>query len=84
MTGKAVIATVNLFSRFSGLRLNMAKSKALPIGDHRTQSPTICGLELVDKVHILGIWVAAPRSTDEHYQWNYAPALHKMRACCKA
>lgn len=81
-SGKAAIQTIQLFSRFSGLRLNKNKSMALPIGSHDSTSDSFCGLKCVQKVNILGIWVSNKRSLDDHYRWNFAPALQKIQACC--
>lgn len=81
-SGEAVMQTLELFSRFSGLRLNRRKSVAIPIGKQEFLPQTFCGLECVRKAYILGIWIANERSLDEHYHWNFQPQIQKMHNCC--
>lgn len=76
--------TLSLFSTYSGLFINPAKSKILPLQDQGEEQNTIAGIQLTTMVKILGVCHARRRTMDQHYEWNFLPALNKMRSVCAA
>lgn len=80
----AVMNTLSLFERFSGLHINTDKSVALPIGTVTKYPSLVGGIRTESKAKILGVWFSNSRSSDDHYNWNFLPMLQKMRGTCKA
>lgn len=80
----AAVNTLEIFSRFSGLHINLDKSSIIPLGRAPPIPPPDLGIEVARKVKILGIWHANNRSAQDHYEWNFRPVLDKMRTCCSS
>lgn len=78
----AMIATLERFSRYSGLCLNYDKSAILPIGHQQLLRSPPGGLRVMTRVKILRIWVSRDRTEQDHYQWKYLPILQSMRTTC--
>lgn len=78
----AALATLQLFSKHSGLYINLDKSAILPVGRIPPDPPPNSGIEVAEKVKILGIWHANNRTEQDHYDWNFRPILERMRTCC--
>lgn len=83
-SAEKVVNIMNNFAHFSGLKLNMRKSKAISLSKKGTPPPKIAGLEITRKIHILGIWFSKDRNLDEHFGWNFQPKLQKMNNICTA
>lgn len=80
----ATISSLELFSSYSGLRLNYEKSAQVYIGKGPCPSLSHQKLPIKQSAKILGIWSSKNRSDDQHYIWNYGPILDKMRKTCLA
>lgn len=78
------IDTLELFSRFLRLHINLDKSSIIPIGRVRPTPPPNLGINVAEKVKILSIWHANGRSVQSHYEWNFRPILEKMRTYCSS
>lgn len=76
--------TLSLFSTYSGLFINQNKSKILSLQGQEDQQTTIAGIQLTPMVKILGVCHAKGRTLDQHYEWNFLPAMNKMRSICAA
>lgn len=46
---------MDIVARYSGLKLNMNKSKALALSDAEDSTSEIDGLEVAQRLHILGV-----------------------------
>lgn len=79
-----VVYIIDTFARFSGLKLNTTKSKALSLTNIDTPPLEVAGLEVVPKTYILGVLFARNREPEQHYQWNFKPQLQKMHNTCKS
>lgn len=81
---RQILKSLEHFSSYSGLYINPEKSKILPLQQHQTDSNNIQVIQIVSSVKILGVCHATKRTMDQHYEWNFLPALNKMRAICVA
>lgn len=75
---------IERFSNFSGLRLNLDKCAILAPGPSLEIPASIQGINVQDKVKILGVCFAKERSQEQHTEWNFSPQLSKMRAICSS
>lgn len=66
-----LLRTIEGFSNFSGLRLNLEKSAIIALGPSRNVPTSIQGIRVREKVKILGVWFARERSQDQHTKWNF-------------
>lgn len=80
----AVLSTLELFSSYSGLKLNYEKSSIFHIRAGLCPSSLWLKLFLLQKAKILGIWLSRNRLEEDHYLWNYSPLLDKQRNTCSA
>lgn len=62
-TPERVVHIFGTFARFSGLKLNMNKSKALSLTKAEISTLEVAGLEVVSKTHILRVWFAKKQKT---------------------
>lgn len=83
-SAEETVCTFATFTRFSGLKINMNKSKVLSLSKQGPSTSKVAGLEVVPKTSILGVWFARCRSLEEHYLWNFSTQLQKMRNTCKS
>lgn len=86
-SAREALRSIETFSKYSGLKLNMKKSKAMALGCGYTEEEppfTAADLESVSKVHILGMWFSRNRSLEDHYNWNFSTQIAKMAAACKS
>lgn len=81
---RALLSSLELFSSYSGLRLNYEKSTLVYIGKGSVPLTSHHGLPIKTAAKILGIWFSKGRSEEEHYTWNYSPVLDTMRKRCLA
>lgn len=78
----AMLSSLELFSSYSGLRLNYEKSTLVYIGRRTCSLTAYHGLTISQSAKILGIWFSRSRTDEEHYLWNYSPILERMRKIC--
>lgn len=78
------LSTIECFGRFSGLVINKEKSHLLPLGPPSFTDLPSLGLKVVERTKILGLWFAAHRSLNDHYEWNYKETLARMRTICSS
>lgn len=77
-----LLSSLDTFSHLSGLRMNNHKSHLLLLGNHKDPPPSIRGIQVSDKVKILGIFFKSKMEEDEHYRWNFAPRLEQIKKVC--
>lgn len=73
---------LDVFSDFSGLKVNNTKSYILLLGNHLHPPEQIQNIRIVDKVTILGIVFANSVTEDQQYQWNFQQKLQKIKNIC--
>lgn len=71
-----------LFASWSGLRVNKNKTKIIAPGLLANKTSNICGMPVVEKVKILGIWVGLDNTEENAYDWNFKDQLDKIRTVC--
>lgn len=81
-SAERVVKIMDNFAQFSGLRLNMQKSKVMSLSKASPPPSEVAGLQVTQRLHILGIWFSKTRNTEEHYLWNFQPNLQKMNNIC--
>lgn len=83
-SAQRLVNIMHMFANYSGLKLNTNKSKVLPLSRTTDPPSKVAGLDLVQKVHILGVWFATNRTIEDHYTWNFQTQIHKMNRTCKS
>lgn len=78
-TLQATLDLVNLFSSWSGLRINTFKFHLLLLGNHLHPPTSFMGIKVVSEVKILGIYFMNAMTEEQHYQLNFAPELRKIQ-----
>lgn len=79
---KFLIQKLDLFSRLSGLRMNVQKSHLLLLGNHKDPPSSIGGIQVTDSVKILGMVYKPQMNKEEQYTMNFAPRLKKIKNTC--
>lgn len=74
--------TLDTFSQLSGLRMNRHKSHLLLLGNHKDPPTSIKGIQVSDKVKILGMIFKPKMEDNEQYLLNFAPRVDKIRQVC--
>lgn len=70
------------FKGYSGLELNLAKTKGLNIGDVQLSSPKAIQIEWEDSMELLGITVERDTSLEKENEQNFEPSITKMENIC--
>lgn len=78
----AIYKTLDVFSMFPGLHLNLDKSSILSIGKPSLTSSMPWEAMIHQRAKVLGIWVSRNRSEQELYTWNFSAVLEKMWKTC--
>lgn len=72
------------FQKWSGLRINRAKSSILFPGSTRDKPKQIAAIPIVREVKILGVWILQDNSISNNLSWNFNPILNKIKATCES
>lgn len=70
------------FETWSGLKVNKSKTKIVSPEKLEGGLASIEGIEITDKVKVLGIWIGIQNTEDFCYKWNYEHILLKIRQTC--
>lgn len=81
---KELLATLETYEKWSGLKINKSKTQVLSPGRERDGLSMIHGMPIVSKAKILGIWLDIDVSEEALYQNNYKPIMDKIRNVCGA
>lgn len=75
---RSLLDLLEKFSRLSGLKINRHKSYLLLLGNHLHPPTSYRGIQVVDKVKILGITYKTHMSEEEQYELNFASQINKI------
>lgn len=78
----SLLHTLDLFSRLSGLKMNLKKSHLLLLGNYKDPPTAIRGITVAESVKILGIVYKSHMSREEQYSLNFAARMQKIRNTC--
>lgn len=81
---KHLVAILNRFRGWSGLRLNKSKSMILLPGRRGPLPPQLELIPVVRKVKILGIWMFHEDTVQNNIKWNFDPLLNKIKSVCSS
>lgn len=81
---QAAIKTLNQFTIWSGLRINLHKSHLLLLGNHLDPPTFVDDIRVVQKVKILGIWFKNNMSEAENFNLNFEPNINRIKTICGA
>lgn len=77
-----LLALLNDFAAFSGLKVNASKTYLLLLGNHKHPPAEVQGIKVVETIRILGIHFKNRISDEEMYNLNYKTPLNKIRQIC--
>ena len=72
---KALMSVLKEFAKLSGLELNVNKSKLMWVGTSCDLRDSVCGMPVVSRVKILGVWFSA---TENCQQANIQPVVDNI------
>lgn len=78
----SLLEIIDLFSRLSGLKMNMQKSHLLLLGNYKDPPTSISHVKVSDSVKILGIVYKSRMSKEDQYALNFAQRINKIRVTC--
>lgn len=79
----ALMVLLSRFTKFSGLAVNTTKSHLLLLGNYRHPPKHYLGIQVEDRVKILGLIFKRKISDEEQYSLNFEPQLLKIKQICK-
>lgn len=79
-----LLALLDSFANFSGLRINNSKSYILLLGNHLHLPEQVANIKVAMEVTILGITFANTLTDDRQYHLNFKHKLQKIRTICGA
>lgn len=73
-----LLALLNSFTTFSGLRINLQKSHLLLLGNFLHPPSKVGGIQVVDKIKILGVYFQNQMTEEDQYALKYKAQLDKI------
>lgn len=77
-----LLRSLKTFTRLSGLRMNYQKSHLLLLGNHKDPPTMIKGIQVSNKVKILGLVFKSQMDENEQYLLNFAPRIDRINQIC--
>lgn len=76
------LESVDEFRQYSGLELNLVKTKGLNVGDILLESQISASIDWKESIEILGITLSKEPTVEKDFDLNFAPCLKKMHNVC--